>query len=120
MFNNDEIGDLIIYAAHSRYKVFIDGRLDMYGSNHIREYYKVTRFSPGWEDILRSYGITWVIYDTDSEFVRFLATLKDWRLIYSDRVASIFVCNTSLYAELIARYEGTRLAIIDEGRKGGN
>ncbi|MEI6207925.1 MAG: hypothetical protein WCP20_14170 [Desulfuromonadales bacterium] len=117
MFNSDEIGDLIIYAAHEQYKVFIDGRLDMYGSKHIREYYKITGFSPGWEDILRRHGITWVIYDTDSELVRFLAGRQDWRLIYSDRVASIFVNNTPLYAGLIARYPLAQPAgIDDEGR----
>ena len=32
MFNNDEFGDYLIYAAYPQYRVFFDGRSDMYGS----------------------------------------------------------------------------------------
>ncbi|MFA7403986.1 MAG: hypothetical protein WC007_08330 [Pelobacteraceae bacterium] len=117
MFNDDEFGDLIIYEAHRQYKVFIDGRLDMYGSKHLKEYYKITTFSPGWENILQRYGISWIIYNTDSDFVRFLACRQEWRLIYSDKVASIFVSNTERYADLIARYPGGALAKIDDELK---
>jgi hypothetical protein len=118
MFNNDEIGDLIIYKAHRQYKVFIDGRLDMYGSGKIREYYKVAGFKPGWEAILHTYGISWIIFDTDSEFARFLSARQEWRLIYSDPVASIFVQNTPIYADLIARYPAVQLAALHDGAKG--
>ncbi|MRS01606.1 hypothetical protein EG832_00005, partial [bacterium] len=38
MFNNDEFGDYVIYAAWPRYKVFFDGRSDMYGSGRLKEY----------------------------------------------------------------------------------
>lgn len=117
MFNNDEIGDLIIYKAHRQYKVFIDGRLDMYGTERLKEYFKVTTFSPGWEDILKKYGCTWIIYDTDSDLVRYLAIRQDWRLIYSDKRASIFVNNTLQYADLITRYPGVQLAKIEEEKK---
>ncbi len=111
MFNSDEIGDLIIYAAHKQYKVFMDGRLDMYGAGQIRDHYKITRFNQGWEALLQRYGITWIIYDTDSEFTRMLASRQEWRLIYSDRVASIFLANTSRYTDLIARHPGVQLAV---------
>jgi hypothetical protein len=117
MFNSDEIGDLIIYAAHTQYKVFIDGRLDMYGARQIKDYYKITRFNLGWEALLQNYGITWIIYDTDSEFTRMLASRQEWRLIYSDRVASIFVGNTNRYAALVARHPGVQLAGIDADLK---
>ncbi len=117
MFNNDEFGDLIIYKAHRQFKVFIDGRLDMYGSKHLKEYYKITSFSPGWENILQSYGISWIIYNTESEFVRFLTSRQEWRLVYSDKLASIFVSNTPRYADLIARYPGVLLAKTDDDLK---
>lgn len=113
MFNNDEIGDLIIYEAHQQYKVFIDGRLDMYGTKHLKEYFKVKSFSPGWETLLQKYGITWIIFDTDTEFVRHLCSLSDWKLIYSDKVASILVKNVPEYAPLIARHQGVQLAKIE-------
>ena len=41
MFDNDEFGDYIIYAAWPEYRVFFDGRSDMYGVDIIKEYQKV-------------------------------------------------------------------------------
>lgn len=108
MFNNDELGDYILYAAHDQYKVFIDGRLDMYGSDLLKDYYKITRFKPGWEDVMAKYHITWVIYYSDSLFSRYLLKCDDWRLIYSDKVADIFVKNIPQYRNLITKYRDVR------------
>lgn len=117
MFNNDEIGDLIIYGAHRQYKVFIDGRLDMYGTERIKEYKKVQSFSAGWEDVFKKYEISWVIFDTDSPLTRYLLARKEWRLIYSDKVASILVIDTPAYADLIARYPNVQLARVEDKDK---
>lgn len=109
MFNNDEIGDYIVYSGYPQYKVFIDGRLDMYGSSLLKEYFKVTNFKPGWEEVLNKYKISWIIYNTDSDFSRFLANNRDWRLIYSDSVASIFLKNIPEHQDLIAKYGNVKL-----------
>jgi hypothetical protein len=93
MFNNDEFGDYIIYAAWPEYKVFFDGRSDMYGAERIKEYYKVARIEPGWQDILKKYDIKWVIYNDKSTLSQFLLQRDDWRLIYADKVANIFIKN---------------------------
>ena len=66
--NNDELGDYIIYSAFPAYKVFIDGRLDMYGAERMREYYTVIEFRHGWEDIMKKYNIQWIFYDNKSPF----------------------------------------------------
>jgi hypothetical protein len=104
MFNNDEFGDYIIYAASDRYKVFFDGRSDMYGVKRMKEYFRVARLEEGWDDVLKKYDINWIIYDNGSTLSRFLLERKDWKLIYSDRVANIFVKNIPQYAGLIERY----------------
>lgn len=114
MFNNDEFGDVLIYMAHKEYKVFFDGRSDMYGSEIMKKYYSVIAFSPGWEKILDSYGIDWVFFDTDSVLVRHLTSRPDWKLIYSDQVASILVKNIPVYAALIARHPDVQLAKIEK------
>ncbi|MCM0082888.1 hypothetical protein L4X63_14935 [Geomonas sp. Red32] len=109
MFNNDEIGDYLIYRTFPRYRVFFDGRSDMYGSALMKEYYRVTKFEPGWEEVLTKHRIGWVVYDTNSEFSRFLALRREWALIHSDRVASVFVRRTPLYLGLIDRHPGVTL-----------
>jgi len=111
MFNNDEIGDYTIYRCYPTYRVFCDGRSDMYGSAMLKEYYKVVNFQPGWEKILDKYGVTWIFFDTDSNFSRFLLRDRDWVLIYSDKVASIFVKNVPQNRRLIEKYRSVKPAV---------
>lgn len=109
MFNNDEFGDLIIYTSHKRYKVFIDGRLDMYGVERLKEYSKITGFEPDWEDILNKHKISWIFFDTNSALARFLSINNNWKLIYSDKLASIFVKNIKLYEPLLEKFTDIKL-----------
>ena len=104
MFNNDEIGDWVIYWLYPRYKVFMDGRSDMYGEPILKEYFRVTDIESGWKDVLYKYDINYIFYYTDSVLVRHLSTDAGWRRIYTDNVASIFLRNTLENAETIARY----------------
>ncbi len=104
MFNADEFGDYIIYSAFPQYKVFIDGRIDIYMPEIFKDYQAVTEFKSGWEDIINKYEIKWIIYDKDSQLCRYLMERKDWRIIYSDDVANIFVRNTPEFKDMIGKY----------------
>ena len=108
MFNNDEFGDYIIYKAWPEYKVFFDGRSDMYGAERIKEYYKITRIEPGWEDVLKKYDINWIIYNDKSTLSQFLLQRDDWRLIYADKVANIFMRNKPENLVWIEKYKNIR------------
>jgi hypothetical protein len=109
MFNNDEFGDLLIYTLSQQYKVFFDGRGDMYGSERMKEYFKITVFEPGWEDTLEKYKISWIFFDTNSVLTRFLHSNNGWKLIYSDKVASIFVRKIQLHQSLIEEFPNVEL-----------
>jgi hypothetical protein len=104
MFNNDEIGDYVIYELYPQSKVFVDGRLDMYGTPIVKEFMEVVSIEPGWKDILAKYDINYIFFYTDSVLVRHLLTDAGWRGIYSDNVASIFLRNIPENAETISRY----------------
>ena len=108
MFNNDEFGDYIIYAAWPRYKVFIDGRTDMYGAARVKEYLKVSLAEPGWEGILDKYHMTWVLHDPNSMLSKLLLERKDWKLVYADPIANIFVKTIPQYDEIIKKYGATK------------
>jgi hypothetical protein len=105
MFNNDEFGDYVIYSAWPRYKVFFDGRSDMYGSARLKEYMQIMNFEDGWEMTLERYRINWIFFDTNSRFTRFLKERKDWVLIYQDKVASIFIRNSVKNRLIIDKYK---------------
>ena len=104
MFDNDEFGDYIIYAAWPQYKVFFDGRSDMYGTDIAKEYLKVIVFEQEWEKTIEKYDITWIIYNANSVFSRFLLQNDDWKLIYADKVANIFLKDIPENQRLIEKY----------------
>jgi hypothetical protein len=108
MFNNDEFGDYIIYAAWPQYRVFFDGRSDMYGTEMMKEYFKVTRIQPDIDNVLEKYRIDWIIYDSGSSLSVYLLQKKDWKLIYSDGVADIFVRDIKENQPLIEKYRGVK------------
>ena len=75
MFNNDEIGDYVIYWLYPRYKVFVDGR-----TGYVRDQdpkgisRRWSHLEPGWRDVLVKYDINFVFYYTDSLLVRILSS----------------------------------------------
>ena len=119
MFNRDEFGDYLIYAAYPQYHVFIDGRLDMYGTEKFKEYLKVANIGPGWEKVLEKYNIGWIFYDANSVLSRFLYEKNGWRLIYADNVANIFVKERAEYLDLIKKY-GNVMPVANDEKEAGN
>jgi hypothetical protein len=93
IFNDDEFGDYMIFAAWPQYRVFIDGRSDMYGAEHVTDYLKIADGRPDWETIIQKYDISLVFFDPRSPIAAILRGRRDWNVIYSDEVASIFVRN---------------------------
>lgn len=114
MFNDDEFGDYIIYSAYPQYKVFIDGRIGAaYEDERFKEYLKVIHFELGWEQVIWKYDMKWIIFETDSALSRFLLERRDWHLIYSDKVANIFVRNIPEYQDLIRKYQNVKPIFVE-------
>ena len=111
MFNNDEFGDYIIFSAWPNYRVFIDGRSDMYGEKLVSAYLQVANVKPGWRETLARYNITWVIFNTHSALTAALDREVDWRAIYTDEVATIFLKESPDHASLLAKYPAVELTI---------
>ena len=104
MFNNDEFGDYLIFSAWPQYKVFTDGRSDMYGEKHGVPYLKVAGLQPGWKEILSRYDISWVFFQTQTALSAALIEESEWHPVYSDQVATIFVRKTAAHRHLIAKF----------------
>ena len=113
MFNMDQLGDYLIYAASPQYKVFIDGRSDMYGSDRMREYVIVMTIQPGWKEVLAKYDINFVFFNVNSPLSTLLRETDDWRLVYADKIANVFVRNVAKNREIINRYPDVKLALKD-------
>jgi hypothetical protein len=109
MFNHDEYGDYMIFAAWPHYRVFMDGRSDMYGKTLGSAYLKIANVQPGWKEILGTYDISWIIFDTYSALTAALRDQTDWQPIYSDQVATIFVKKDLAHEPLLRRYPSVTL-----------
>jgi hypothetical protein len=85
----------------------------MYGVNIMKEYLKVISIKPGWDEILKKYDITWVIYNAKTALSALLMERDDWKLIYADKVANIFVKDIPENRYLIEKYPDVQL-VVDE------
>ena len=110
MFNNDEFGDYIIFAAWPKYRVFMDGRNDMYGAKLASAYFKVANALPGWKEVLKQYSIDWVIFDTVSPLTGALREQTDWQPIHTDKLATIFVRKGAANDGLLAKFPAVNLS----------
>jgi hypothetical protein len=111
MYNHIEFGGYLIYALFPDYKVFVDRRADMYGEDFMKEYKRVEEFKPGWREIMERYEVNWVIGHTRSASSTFFHAVKDWKLIYSDETASIFIRNVPENEATILRYLNVDLKV---------
>jgi hypothetical protein len=107
MFNNDGWGGYIIYAGYPRFRVFIDGRSDMYGEPMLRQYLKVSRADLDYEKVLDRYNVTWVLFDADAPICQLLAASGKWKLVYADATANILLKDTPENRDLIETYRDT-------------
>jgi hypothetical protein len=114
MFNHREFGDYLIYALWPQYRVFADGRSDMYGEERLKAYFKVERIEPGWHELLNQYEINWIIHESNSMLSTVLLEKKDWALIYTDNVANIFMRNTPGNRYIINKYKSIIETVISK------
>jgi hypothetical protein len=114
MYNSDQFGDYVIYAAWPQYKVFVDGRSDMYGSDRMKEYMKVALVQPGWKDVLAKYDINFTFFSANSALSLLLSKDNQWQLVYADGIANVFVRNLAKNRQLIDKYPDVKLVMADD------
>jgi hypothetical protein len=94
IFTPDSWGGYVIYRLYPRSKVVIDDRHDFYGEAFLRSYLKTIHLEPGWQDFLEQYPARVLIVPKGSALANILIETKDWRSVYRDDVAVIFVPST--------------------------
>lgn len=93
MFNSYNWGGYLIWHLWPAYRVFVDGRTDLYGDELLSQYLKVRFAQPGFQEVLDQYGVNFVLTEAGGFTDNFLALSKGWRLAYSDHIAVIYVRN---------------------------
>jgi len=91
MFNAYTWGGYLLGELYPDQRVFIDGRVDMYGDDFAREYIGVVRIEPGWQETLDKYGIEVILIASDTPLVELLtATDETWERVFTGPVETIF------------------------------
>jgi hypothetical protein len=93
LFNSYNYGGFLIWQLPPEYKVFIDGRADLYGDDFIENYQVVWGGQVNPDPTLNAYKIRTVLTEPDSGLARVLEEESKaglWRKVYSDRLAVIF------------------------------
>jgi hypothetical protein len=80
------------YLIHSGYKAFIDGRGDLYErSGVLADYLTVSEIQPGAFSVLDRYQVAWCLLEHDEELAVVLEHSPDWKKVYADETAAVFV-----------------------------
>jgi hypothetical protein len=91
MFNSYNWGGYLIWSLYPHYRVFADGRTDLYGDEFLRRYLEAQLGRPGFEDTLVEYGVNLVLTYPDDALSFRLECAGSWEEVYRDDVAVIWV-----------------------------
>jgi len=89
MFNEYTWGGYLIWALPEK-KVFIHPNLNVYGVSLLEDFIAANKADPGWQNILKKYGVGWTILPREHPLNRILGQRADWRLVYSDAVTTVY------------------------------
>jgi len=91
VFNSYAFGGYLIFVD---IPPFIDGRADMYGEAFLDRYARAEA-GEGLKELLAEYKFGWAIMEPGVAASRALAHIPDWRKIYSDQFAVVYVRESS-------------------------
>jgi hypothetical protein len=91
MFNPYNWGGYLTWILYPDYRVFVDGRTDLYGDVFLRQYLNVQLGRPGFEDVLAKYGVNFVLTYPDDRLSDRLSCVGGWEEVYEDEVAVIWM-----------------------------
>lgn len=111
LFNDFRFGGYFIWRLHPHYRVFQDGRLELYGPALFRRYLDVANADPGWDDILAEHDVEIVVLGegrrTETRLAGPLAATGRWTAVHRDAQAVVFVRNDGPNADLVRRLAPT-------------
>jgi hypothetical protein len=93
MYNQYGWGGYLAYRFYPEpnRKVFIFGEAALMGDPLLNEYQDVQTLHSDWKQVLDKYRVDYIVYNRGEALANVLATQPDWKLVYQDPVAVIYV-----------------------------
>jgi hypothetical protein len=89
LFNYYDFGGYLIWTLQPQgARVFIDGRVEVYGERVFADYLAVNNLQPGWAEVLARYPIDAVVMPARHPVVGLLGA-SGWRIVYQDATAAV-------------------------------
>jgi hypothetical protein len=109
LFNSYGFGG---YLIESGYTTFIDGRSELFEQiGVLGDYMHITLLKPGALQVLGGYGIQSCLLQRDEPFATLLASLPNWKKVYSDDVSALYVKQNAADASTRAVAESSPLKV---------
>ena len=91
IYNRYGWGGYLVYQLYPEYRVYIDGRADVYGDAFFAEAMRTYDGGADWSSSLDRYGIKTVLISPDAPLASLLRNdLGKWKVVYEDDQAIIF------------------------------
>jgi len=91
IYNEYVWGGYLIWRLYPEYRVFIDGRADVYGDRLIEEWLNTHDGKTRWRESLEKYGIRTVLVKPDVALAALLRQDNGWQNVFEDKQTVIFV-----------------------------
>jgi hypothetical protein len=93
MYNQYGWGGYLAYRFYPEpnRRVFIFGEAALMGDQLLNQYEDVQTLRPDWKQVLDQYKVDYIVYNRGEALANVLATQPDWKLVYEDSVAVIYV-----------------------------
>jgi hypothetical protein len=88
--NSYDFGGYLIWKLYPHYRVYIDGRADLYGDQFLNNFIQLYDVNEDPRPALDRAGIRTIIVEPGSTLAGYLRIQKDWNRAYEDPVAVIF------------------------------
>src|SRR5207302_7627299 len=95
MYNQYGWGGYLAYRFYPQpnRKVFIFGEAALMGDGLLNDYEDIQTLRPDWRSMLDKYGVDYVVYNKGEALSNVLINEPDWKVVYQDSEAVIFVRN---------------------------
>ncbi|HEX7774099.1 MAG TPA: hypothetical protein VF435_16870 [Pyrinomonadaceae bacterium] len=90
IYNEYHWGGYLIWKLYPQYRVFIDGRADVYGDALIEEYFTVHDGESSWKTPIDKYKIQSVLVEPNTAIASLLRQDPTWQKVFEDQQAVIF------------------------------
>jgi len=87
--NHYNWGGYLIWKLYPQYRVFVDGRADLYGDDFLNRLADIYYIRHNWQDEFAATRVCSVILPPEAPLISALRESPDWKVIYSDKQAAI-------------------------------